>query len=135
MDPWGHLTGTPSGPGKAAARAGVDVQPTIAVSECNLKLPEVLAAMEAGRLAPCADGKILKPDGVCAAVKCAIEPVWFLPGIAKRFKLDERVLRQKARRVASARLPRGVRVALKSGRRPPRSYPLLARSPCASAHP
>mmetsp|Transcript_38144 Transcript_38144/g.94830 ORF Transcript_38144/g.94830 Transcript_38144/m.94830 type:complete len:833 (+) Transcript_38144:268-2766(+) len=93
MDPWGHLTGTPSGPGKRAAACGADVQPTIAISVCKLQLTEVQQAMDAGRLKP--DGKILMADGTCSAVKCAIEPVWYLPGIAKRFKLNESTLRQK----------------------------------------
>jgi len=93
MDPWGHVTGTPSGPGKAAAAVDADVQPSIAVSECKLMMTEVQQAIAAGRLKP--DGKILFADGSCSAVKCAIEPVWHLPGIAKRFKLHEAVLRQK----------------------------------------
>ena len=93
MDPWGHLVGTPSGPGRKAAAVEADVQPSIAISTANLQIAEVRAAMAAGRLVP--DGTILKADGVVSAVKCAIEPVWWLPGIAKRFKLDESVLRQK----------------------------------------
>ena len=50
MDPWGHLTGTPSGPGKRAAACDADVQPSIAVSECQLQLTEVKDAINAGRL-------------------------------------------------------------------------------------
>lgn len=52
----------------------------------------LVQAMDAGRLQP--DDKILMADGTCSAVKCAIEPVWYLPGIAKRFKLDESTLRE-----------------------------------------
>ena len=89
MDPWGHLVGTPSGPGTSEAKRGVAMQPTIAVSEATLKMPEVADAIKQGRLKP--DGKILNADGVLKVVKCAIEPVWFLPGIAKRFKLEESV--------------------------------------------
>ncbi len=45
-----------------------------------------------GRLKP--DGTVLNENGVVAATKCAVEPVWFLPGIAKRFGLEEATLRR-----------------------------------------
>jgi len=93
MDPWGHLAGCPSGPGASEAKLGIEVQPTIAVSEATLKMPEIMQAIKAGRLTP--DGNILSKDGVLRVVKCAIDPVWHLPGIAKRFKLSESVLRLK----------------------------------------
>ena len=38
MDPWGHLTGTPSGPGSEARAKGVEMQPTVAVSEAEVAL-------------------------------------------------------------------------------------------------
>jgi len=93
MDPWGHLMGTASGPGAETLRKGIEMQPTIAVSEATLKMPEVAAAIKAGRLVP--DGKFLSADGVLKVTKCSIEPVWYLPGIAARFKLEESVLRRK----------------------------------------
>ena len=37
---------------------------------------------------------IPQEDGTLSVVKCAIDPVWFLPGIAERFKLEEAKLRQ-----------------------------------------
>lgn len=48
--------------------------------------------MEKGRLA--VDGKILKPGGDLVVTKAAIEPVWYLPGIAKRFNISEGELRR-----------------------------------------
>ena len=41
MDPWGALVGTKAGPGADAVGKGIEVQPTIAVSEATLKMPEV----------------------------------------------------------------------------------------------
>jgi len=94
LDPWGHLAMQvgPDGPASEARKRGVDVQPTIAVSRANLKPIEIEQAVAAGRLQ--VDGKILKEGCVLSVVKCAIEPVWFLPGIARRFKLEEAVLRR-----------------------------------------
>lgn len=93
MDPWGHLVGSSTGPCPLGAADGVTAQPTIAISEATLKMPEVAEAIKAGRLTP--DGTHLTKDGVCKVTKCAIEPVWYLPGIAERFQLDEAVLRRK----------------------------------------
>jgi len=93
MDPWGHLVGTASGPGSDLSAKGIEYQPTIAVSEATLKMPEVIDAIKQGRLTP--DGILLKEDGVLKVTKCAIEPVWYLPGIAARFNLEESTLRMK----------------------------------------
>ncbi|MFP3481023.1 hypothetical protein SB780_39890, partial [Burkholderia sp. SIMBA_057] len=41
-----------------------------------------------------ADGQILLPSGDARVTKVAIEPVWFLPGIAKRFGITESALRR-----------------------------------------
>ena len=43
------------------------------------------------RLTP--DGTVLTDDGTSVVTKAAIEPVWYLPGVAKRFGVSERVLR------------------------------------------
>jgi GTP cyclohydrolase II len=71
---------------------GYDIRPTIAITRAHLHMPELAAAIEAGRLQ--VDGKILKPGGGIVVVKAAIEPVWYLPGVAKRFGCDEAVLRR-----------------------------------------
>ena len=72
--------------------AGYDIRPTIAVTKAHIDMPEVHAAMAAGRLAP--DGRILLPNGSAVVTKAAIEPVWWLPGVAKRFGVDEGDLRR-----------------------------------------
>ncbi|MGF1529399.1 MAG: GTP cyclohydrolase II [Candidatus Competibacterales bacterium] len=70
----------------------IDVRPTIAITRARLTIPELLSAIAAGRLKP--DGKILLETGEVNVTKIAIEPVWYLPGIAQRFKLAEGELRR-----------------------------------------
>ena len=75
----------------AAARArGVSVQPSIAISRFEARMPEIVEALREGRLS--ADGAILREGGVVSCIKASIEPVWHLPGIARRFKLDEQAV-------------------------------------------
>jgi GTP cyclohydrolase II len=89
LDPWGHLTGEVF----AEARAeGLDIRPTIAVTQARLDIPEIGEAVAAGRLKP--DGRILTESGEVAVTKAAIDPVWHLPGIARRFGVEESALRQ-----------------------------------------
>jgi GTP cyclohydrolase II len=89
LDPWGHLVGESFG---AEIAGGVDIRPSIAVTKARLNLPEILAAMAAHRLAP--DEGILHSSGDIAVTKIAIDPVWWLPGIAARFGTSERELRR-----------------------------------------
>jgi GTP cyclohydrolase II len=72
--------------------AGYDVRPTIAVTKAHIDLPEVHDAIEARRLTP--DGKLLKANGSAVVTKVAVEPVWYLPGVAKRFGTTEAELRR-----------------------------------------
>jgi GTP cyclohydrolase II len=55
-------------------------------------MPEVREAMVAGRLH--ADGRILLASGSAVVTKAAIEPVWWLPGVAARFRCSEAELRR-----------------------------------------
>jgi len=71
---------------------GYDIRPTIAITRAHLRMPELEHAIEAGRLV--VDGKILKQGGSIVVVKAAIEPVWHLPGVAKRFGCSEADLRR-----------------------------------------
>jgi GTP cyclohydrolase II len=73
--------------------AGVDIRPTIAVTKAHIDLPEIRTALAFGRLKP--DGVILKENGTAAVTKAAIEPVWYLPGIAERFGCSEADLRRR----------------------------------------
>jgi GTP cyclohydrolase II len=89
LDPWGHLVTTIFEP---YFNKGYDIRPTIAVTKAHIDFPEVKDALRVGRLV--ADGKILKEDGQSMVTKAAIEPVWFLPGLAERFGCSEQTLRQ-----------------------------------------
>ncbi len=71
---------------------GYDIRPTIAITKARIQLPEIKAAIASGRLIP--DGKILEKNGECMVTKAAIEPVWYLPGVAKRFGCSESSLRR-----------------------------------------
>jgi GTP cyclohydrolase II len=71
---------------------GYDIRPTIAVTQARIRLPEVADAMEAKRLIP--DGRVLTESGDVCVTKAAIEPVWYLPGVAKRFGCSEADLRR-----------------------------------------
>jgi GTP cyclohydrolase II len=71
---------------------GFDVRPTIAITKAQVEVPEIRRAMEAGRLTP--DGVILRDSGAAVVTKIAIEPVWHLPGVARRFGCPEAELRR-----------------------------------------
>lgn len=62
---------------------GYDIRPTIAVTKAHIHMPEIQDAIDAGRLK--VDGKILGKGGDVVVTKAAIEPVWYLPGVAERF--------------------------------------------------
>ncbi len=77
---------------KEELKKGYNIQPTIAVTQSRLNIPEIIEAVKLGRLK--VDGKILKNAKEIAVTKFAIEPVWYLPGIAKRFGVEEGKLRK-----------------------------------------
>ena len=89
LDPWGHLVADAFGPEIAE---GVDIRPTIAVTRARLDLHEMQDALAAGRLAN--DGVVVHANGAISVVKIAIDPVWYLPGIAERFGTSETNLRR-----------------------------------------
>jgi GTP cyclohydrolase II len=89
MDPWGAAVADVF---STELAAGYDIRPTIAVTKAHVILPEVIEAMQKGRIA--ADGKFLMPGGAACVTKAAIEPVWWLPGVAKRFGCSEANLRR-----------------------------------------
>ncbi len=89
LDPFGHSVAQDFGP---LIGEGIDIRPSIAVTKARLNLPEILAAMGAHRLA--ADGHILHASGDISVTKIAIDPVWYLPGIAERFGTSENELRR-----------------------------------------
>ena len=71
---------------------GYDIRPTIAITRARIHVPELVAAVQAGRAK--VDGKILREGGGIDVVKAAIEPVWYLPGVAARFGCSEANLRR-----------------------------------------
>lgn len=82
MDPLGHLA--PWLFSDMIRDHNVQIRPTIAITKAHMKLPELEQSVQAGRLVP--DGKIcLNSTGELAVTKFAVEPVWWLPGVAERF--------------------------------------------------
>jgi GTP cyclohydrolase II len=71
---------------------GYDIRPTIAVTKARIHLPEIRQAIAFQRLQP--DGRILLDDASAAVTKIAIEPVWWLPGVARRFHVGDAELRR-----------------------------------------
>ncbi|KAH7318792.1 GTP cyclohydrolase N terminal-domain-containing protein [Stachybotrys elegans] len=91
MDPWGHLS--PWLFKDVIENENVDIRPTIAITKAHMRLPELEDSVKAGRLKP--DGKVcLNELGELAVTKFAVEPVWYLPGVAERFGIDEGTLRR-----------------------------------------
>src|ERR1700744_1103076 len=89
LDPWGHLVAENF---RAEIAEGIDIRPSIAITRARLDLPEIQAALAAKRLF--ADGEFRHASGSVSVVKIAIDPVWYLPGIAQRFGTSETNLRR-----------------------------------------
>ncbi len=89
LDPWGHM---PQEVFTEAIGEGVDIRPSIAITKARLNMPEILSLMGEGHVK--ADGGVLKDNGDISVVKAAIDPVWWLPGIARRFDVSEQELRR-----------------------------------------
>ena len=89
LDPYGHVV---SEVFAAEIDADHDIRPTIAVTKAHINVPELKGAVASGRLKP--DGEILNQNGNVRVTKAAIDPVWYLPGIAERFGVGESALRR-----------------------------------------
>lgn len=89
IDPWGASVQTVFAD---YLEAGYDIRPTIAVTKAHIHLPEIRQALAFQRLQ--VDGSFLLEDSSAAVTKIAIEPVWWLPGVAKRFAVSEADLRR-----------------------------------------
>ena len=89
LDPWGHGVAEDF---RAEIEAGLDIRPTIAITKARLMLPEVREAIELGRLSE--DGAVVHPGGEVGVIKAAVDPVWYLPGVAARFGVTEALLRR-----------------------------------------
>ncbi|KAF9364207.1 Uracil-regulated protein 1 [Mortierella sp. NVP85] len=90
LDPFGHLTNKHF---NKEIDAGLDIRPTIAVTRAHMLLPEVQEAVRNGQIR--VDGKIvMSKSGELNVHKGAIDPVWYLPGVAERLNVDEDFLRR-----------------------------------------
>ncbi len=89
IDPWGL---DPQINFKSLFDKGYDVRPTIAVTQAHLQIPELAEAIAKGRLK--VDGKIVRENKDIKVTKVALDPVWYLPGIAERLNVDEGELRR-----------------------------------------
>jgi GTP cyclohydrolase II len=89
IDPWGAMVADAFEPYLAE---GYDIRPTLAVTQAHIDLPEIRHAIAFQRLRP--DGRILLDNGSAVVTKVAIEPVWWLPGVARRFGVSEGELRR-----------------------------------------
>lgn len=89
LDPFGALVGEvyPS-----YQEQGYDIRPTIAITKAHINMPELADAVAKGRLQ--LDGTRVKAGGDLVVTKAAIEPVWYLPGLAKRLQVSESELRR-----------------------------------------
>ncbi len=89
LDPWGL---DPQVHFKPLYEKGYDIRPTIAVTQAHLEIPEIHDAIAKGRLKK--DGTIVRDRGDICVTKVALDPVWYLPGIATKLKVDEGSLRR-----------------------------------------
>lgn len=89
IDPWGSDVNINF---KKQMDEGYDIRPTIAVTQARLQIPEIHEAIEKGRLK--IDGEVVTKNKDVKITKIAFEPVWYLPGIAQRLKIDEGELRK-----------------------------------------
>lgn len=89
LDPFGAVVGEVYA---SYYQEGYDIRPSIAVTKAHINMPELMEVVERGILQ--IDGKILKSNGNLVVNKVAIDPVWYLPGIAKRLDVKESDLRR-----------------------------------------
>lgn len=86
LDPWGHRVAEDF---RQEIAEGLDIRPTIAITKARLTIPEFDSAGLVD-----ADGEIVRASGDIAVTKAAVDPVWYLPGIAERFGVSEDKLRR-----------------------------------------
>jgi GTP cyclohydrolase II len=89
LDPYGALVGEVY---TSFYQQGYDIRPTIAITKAHINMPELQDAVTKSRIQ--VDGAILKQGGDLVVTKAAIEPVWYLPGIARRLGVAESDLRR-----------------------------------------
>lgn len=86
LDPFGHMVQQAF---RSHLERGYDLRPTIAITKAHMQIPE----LRRGAFKP--DGQIvLSEEGDLNVTKAAVEPVWWLPGVAERFGIGETKLRR-----------------------------------------
>jgi hypothetical protein len=90
LDPYGHEVLKYYG--EQVMKKGLDIRPTIAITKAHIRIPEIEQILKEGRLA--VDGQIALESGDLKVCKAAVEPVWYLPGVAERFGVEEQILRR-----------------------------------------
>lgn len=97
FDPWGHIVQQVYR--NEMEGLSLDIRPSIAVTKAHIKLSEIDETVRKGEIE--LDGKIVlksrpllnedntisdaDPGVELVTSKAAIEPVWYLPGVAERF--------------------------------------------------
>jgi GTP cyclohydrolase II len=89
IDPWGAVVAEAF---KPYFDKGYDIRPSIAVTKAHIMMYELIDAIQKGRLK--VDGEIIRESLDVSVTKAAVDPVWFLPAIAERFKTTEGELRK-----------------------------------------
>lgn len=89
LDPYGHIVGEAFA---SQLAEGWDIRPTIAVTRARLTVPELKHAIRFEALQP--DERIVTESGEVNCTKVALEPVWYLPGVAERCGVGETSLRR-----------------------------------------
>lgn len=89
LDPFGALVGEIYAD---FYEKGYDIRPTIAITKAHINMPELQEGVRQKRIL--IDGNIVKNNGSLVVTKIAIDPVWYLPGIAQRLKVKESELRR-----------------------------------------
>ncbi|KAF9433684.1 Uracil-regulated protein 1 [Entomortierella beljakovae] len=90
LDPFGHLTNKYF---KKEIDEGHDIRPTIAITRAHMLVPEIQEEIRNGGLS--VDGKVvMNQTGELNVHKGAIDPVWYLPGVAARLNVEENALRR-----------------------------------------
>jgi len=90
LDPFGHMAVQVFG--ELISNKGLDIRPTIAITKAHMRVPEVDQSIKMGTLK--VDNKVVLPGGDLVVTKGAVEPVWYLPGVAARFGVEEVQLRR-----------------------------------------
>lgn len=89
IDPWGADVFEEF---RTEIKNGLDIRPSIAVTKAHINMPEIKEAIDKKRIE--IDGTIVGASGDVSVTKIALEPVWYLPGIARRFGITEGELRK-----------------------------------------